>query len=225
MRPRTMDKLVFEDPVILLGGGEMPPNLPAVLPEGPLICADSGADYALLAGREPVAIFGDMDSINPTVRARFADIVHIIEDQNSTDFEKCLMRIEAPFVYGFGFLGRRMDHTIASLSTLAKFAAPPIALIGDGDVTVCVRGAARFETSPGMGIGVLPWPSAACVSQGLKWELDGLNLQLGGQISSSNAATGPFVELEVKSGMILVTLPIEALETLSSAFGFQPKLT
>ncbi|MEO1562714.1 MAG: thiamine diphosphokinase [Pseudomonadota bacterium] len=214
-----MDKLVFDEAVCLLGGGEVPSNLPHVLPDGPLICADSGADYALLAGREPVAIFGDMDSINPTVRARFADIVHLVEDQNSTDFEKCLMRIEAPFIYGFGFLGRRMDHTIASLSTLAKFATPPIALIGDGDVTLCLNGSARFEVEPDMDIGLLPWPIAACTSKGLKWELDGLDLQLGGQISSSNKAVGELVEVTVLSGTVLVTLPLRNLERLPSAFG------
>lgn len=219
MRPKMSIDLTFNEPVCLLGGGEVPPNLAQMLPKGPLICADSGADYALLAGREPVAIIGDMDSINPTVRSRFADLVRLVDDQDSTDFEKCLRMIDAPFIYGFGFLGRRMDHTIASLSTLSKYLKCPIALIGDGDVIVCVRDRACFETSKGMGIGVLPWPAADCESKGLEWELNGLDLQLGGQISSSNRAASEKVEISVKSGAVLVTLPVDRIASLPKAFG------
>ncbi|MEM0976783.1 MAG: thiamine diphosphokinase [Pseudomonadota bacterium] len=212
-------KLKFDRPVCLLGGGDVPKDLASVLPSGPLICADSGADYALLAGREPTAIIGDMDSINPTVRSRFADLVHLVEDQDSTDFEKCLRAIEAPFVFGFGFLGRRMDHTIASLSTLAKFSATPIALVGDGDVIVALRTRATFEIGAGDTVGILPWPEAQCTSTGLEWELDGLHLRLGTQVSSSNRARVSEVTIDVEEGLILVTLPSRLTKNLPSAFG------
>jgi len=219
MRPKMSSNLVFDEPICLLGGGDVPSNLATILPKGPLICADSGADYALLAGREPVAIIGDMDSINPTVRARFSDLIHLVEDQSSTDFEKCLNMIEAPFIYGFGFLGRRMDHTIASLSILSKYLKCPIALIGDGDVTVLVRGQASFPAKDGMGIGILPWPEAVCETTGLNWNLNGLDLALGGQISSSNRATGNTFHITVHSGAVLVTLPVDQITTLPGAFG------
>ncbi|MEO0343133.1 MAG: thiamine diphosphokinase [Pseudomonadota bacterium] len=213
------NKLSFDEPVCLLGGGDVPENLALALPQGPLICADSGADYALLAGRKPVAVIGDMDSINPTVRARFADVVHPIADQNSTDFEKCLSYVEAPFIYGFGFLGKRMDHTIASLSSLARFADRPIALVGDGDVTICIEDRAQFATAVGTQIGILPWPFASCESTGLKWELNELDLSLGAQISSSNMAKAKTVDIKVKEGRVLVTIARPDLTMLPAAFG------
>ena len=219
MRREMTHNLKFKEPVCLLGGSDVPLNLANILPGGPLICADSGADHAVPVGREPVAIIGDMDSISPTVRTRFSDLIHPVEDQNSTDFEKCLRSIKAPFVFGFGFLGRRMDHTIASLSVLAKFESCPVALIGDGDVTVYLSDRAEFATKPDMGIGILPWPRADCSSDGLEWELNGLDLALGGQISSSNRAKGNRVHIEVHSGAVLVTLPVDQIASLPSAFG------
>lgn len=221
--PKKMNgkKRHYETPVSLIGGGDVPKNLGSLIPQGPVICADGGADVALLAGRTPDAVFGDMDSINPTAKAKFADRLYQIADQNSTDFEKCLDHIEAPFIFGFGFLGRRLDHSIAALSTLLKYSKTPIALIGEGDVTLCLTEKAVFPSFSGMGIGILPWPAACCVSQGLKWELNDLDLSLSGQISSSNQATGDQVEISVQSGAVLVTLPLEGLEALPQAFGLK----
>ena len=37
-------------------------------------------------------------------------VLRPITEQDSTDFEKCLRRISAPEILGFGFLGARVDH-------------------------------------------------------------------------------------------------------------------
>ncbi|MEM9717220.1 MAG: thiamine diphosphokinase [Pseudomonadota bacterium] len=215
----TTPKLRFDQPVTLLGGGGISPKVTRYIGYEPLICADSGADQALKLGRQPDAVIGDLDSISDAARAAFGDVIHEVAEQDSTDFEKCLNAIDAPFIFGFGFLGRRMDHTIASLSILSKYHSTPIALVGQGDVTLCLSGEVTIPVKPGSTVGILPWPAAVCESDGLRWELNDLDLTLGGQISSSNEAIKPEIHIKILEGAILLTLPARGLDRLPSAFG------
>ena len=69
------------------------------------VAVDGGADHLAKAGILPAAVIGDLDSISASGRATFADRLHQIADQSTTDFEKALMRVSAPLVICIGFLG------------------------------------------------------------------------------------------------------------------------
>ena len=55
----------------------------------------------------PQAVIGDFDSLSDLGRAAIpATRQHVIPEQDTTDFDKALRSIRAPFVLGLGFSGR-----------------------------------------------------------------------------------------------------------------------
>ena len=99
--------------VTLLGAGDATPqDVSEALSLAPnLVCADGGAVKALQLGLVPKAVIGDFDSLDQDTLGQLAkDSLFRVEEQDSTDFEKCLRRIETPFVIGVGFTGARRDR-------------------------------------------------------------------------------------------------------------------
>ena len=130
-------RLASRQPVTLIGGAPVPrADLDAALALAPVLAAaDGGADAALANGLVPQAVWGDFDSISPQARAAIpTENLHRIAEQDSTDFEKCLSRIDAPLVLAIGFCGARQDHFLAALNTLARGIGPPCILIADQDI-------------------------------------------------------------------------------------------
>ncbi len=73
---------------------------------------DGGADHLLAAGVTPAAVIGDLDSLSDLARATFAEQTYHIAEQETTDFEKALTRIDAARVLAVGFY-RRADGSRA----------------------------------------------------------------------------------------------------------------
>jgi len=112
-----------QEGVTLLGAGEATPEcVTEALTYAPtLVAADGGSSLAVEMGLVPAAVIGDFDSISPAVAAALPKaIMHRVDEQETIDFEKALTRIGAPFVLGVGFLGARIDHTLATLSALVR---------------------------------------------------------------------------------------------------------
>ncbi|MFO0514127.1 MAG: thiamine pyrophosphokinase, partial [Rhodobacterales bacterium] len=108
------------DGVTLVGGGPVQGRMLGIaLRRAPvLVAADGGADRALAAGHLPVAVIGDFDSLSSLGRNRIpADRQHMIAEQETTDFDKALRSIAAPFVLALGFAGARIDHGLAVFNT------------------------------------------------------------------------------------------------------------
>ena len=113
--------------VTVIGGGEVAAaDLEAALAIAPvLVAADGGADRALELGQPPDWVIGDLDSISDRARRLIPrERVIGVAEQDSTDFGKCLERIEAPLVLAVGFAGLRLDHTLAALTLLVRHGAP-----------------------------------------------------------------------------------------------------
>ena len=210
----------FEAGVTLLGGGPLrAADLSAALAYAPhLVCADGGANA--VASRTPDLIVGDLDSLvdRTSWAARLSDNLIHDPDQDTTDFEKCLAHLSAPFVVGVGFLGGRIDHELAVLSALVV-ADRPIVLIGEVDVVFALRGTVTIETTPGQRVSIFPLMPVSARSEGLKWPLTGLALAAGGRIATSNEATGRHVTLECDQPGALIILPKDQLSNVLAAFG------
>ena len=108
--------------VTLAGGGPFgKAALQRALRFAPVIVgADGGADRLLQLNAVPQAVIGDLDSITDGARARLSDRLFPIDEQETTDFDKALRSIKAPFVLGLGFAGARMDHGLAVLNALVR---------------------------------------------------------------------------------------------------------
>eukprot|EP01031_Cornospumella_fuschlensis_P053214 gene53214-64999_t len=85
--------------VTLVGGGPVSAvalaKARALAPR--IVGADSGADRLLRLGVTPEAVIGDMDSLSTDARAQLADRLFPIAEQDTTDFDKALRLIAAPF--------------------------------------------------------------------------------------------------------------------------------
>lgn len=196
--------------VTLVGGGEVTAqDLSQALALAPVVAAaDSGADRALAAGLMPEAVIGDLDSLSPQTRAAIpSDRLHRIAEQETTDFEKALLRIAAPFVLGVGFAGTRIDHLLAALNTLVRLRRPPCLLLAGEDLAFAAPPALSLGLPPGTRLSLCPLGPVTGTSRGLGWPIDGLTLDPAGFIGTSNQTTGP-VELAL-DGSCIVILPRE----------------
>ncbi|MEC8515192.1 MAG: thiamine pyrophosphokinase, partial [Pseudomonadota bacterium] len=92
-------------------------------------------------------------------------------------------------------------------------------LCGTHDVVACFRSDARFAATQGDRISI--WPLGRQTfhrSSGLRWKLDGLEMQAGGIIGTSNEATAARVEIEAGPGDgYAVIMPVSSADTLLAA--------
>ncbi|MEM7751994.1 MAG: thiamine diphosphokinase [Pseudomonadota bacterium] len=182
-----------------------------------LVAADGGANACHRFGLSPEAVIGDFDSVDPTLRdsLRETQFIHVTE-QDSTDFEKSLTNIDAPFILATGFTSARLDHTLAALSALAQHEGRPVIVFGEDDIVFAAPERLTLDLSAGTRVSLFPMAPIRGQSTGLKWPLEGLNLAPNGRIGTSNEATGP-VTLKFDAPGCLVILPPEALPSALAA--------
>lgn len=217
--PRTVE---LSDPVTLLGGGGADRAcLTLALTRAPrLLAADGGANMALAAGLMPDAVIGDFDSVTAeTLAAIPTDRQIRVPEQDTTDFEKCLTRIRAPFVLGVGFLGARLDHTLAVLGTLVRHPERRCLLIGSEDVVFPAPPRLHLDLPAGSRFSLFPLRPVTGRSEGLRWPIDGLALAPDGIVGTSNEVSGP-VRLETDGPGMLVILPRGALDAALAGLGW-----
>lgn len=206
--------------VTIIGGGMLyPGTLEMARDVAPiLVAADGAASAALAAGWEPAAVIGDMDSLDMTARAALpASVLHHIAEQDSTDFDKALRNIEAPFVLGIGLLGARLDHELAVLSTLARYPAKPCVLIGDQDICCLAPLDLSLNLPTGTRLSLFPLAEVRGQSRGLRWPINGIDFAPDKRVGTSNETNAPEVHLQFSSPKMLIILPRNHLSTLLAA--------
>lgn len=174
--------------LILVGGGEVDlTQMQGFAENCPIIAVDGGIASVLAAGLKPSLLLGDFDSIQQADIPDDVPMLHIT-DQYSTDFEKALALISAPMVLGFGFLGKRLDHSLAALHALAgQYAHGPIVLIDPNDAVIFCRGEIALNLPASARCSIWPITTQKFIkSEGLRWPLDGLNLAVGKELGTSN---------------------------------------
>lgn len=207
--------IVSDEPVTLLGAGPVDTQeLAESLTYAPiLVAADGGASMALSAGHKPDLVIGDLDSLTDHEQAQIApDRIVQVDCQNSTDFDKCLARIQAPLILGIGFLGGRLDHHMASMSSLIK-SPQTCVLVGPEDVICHAGRGLALDLEFGSRLSLFPMERLAGRSSGLEWPIEGLDFRPSGQIGTSNRVTGPVKMTFERDGMLLI-LPRGALGAL-----------
>jgi thiamine pyrophosphokinase len=221
MIPKTVDTQHF---VTILGMADpKPEDIDEALRLAPvLVAADGAAAVAVEAGLLPDAVIGDFDSIPDSVLRRVpADRLHRIEEQDSTDFEKCLSRIAAPLCLAVGFTGRRLDHELAVYSALVRYPAPPCIVVGSQDVAFAAPPRLRLGVEAGTRVSLFPLSAVRGRSTGLRWPIDDVPFDPIGRTGTSNEATGP-VDLAFDGPGMLIILPRAALEAAMAALAGAP---
>lgn len=185
-----------------------------------LVAADGGARHLARWGAAPRAVIGDLDSLPPALRASLPPAtLHPIAEQDSTDFDKALRHIAAPFVIALGVLGGRADHLLAALSTLAKPGLPPTLLLGAEDVLFAAppEQDLHLDLPPGTRLSLYPLAPQKGQAQGLRWGIEGLRLDPMGRIGTSNQVQNPKVSLRFAAPGMMVILPARHLAAALTA--------
>lgn len=201
---------------IVVGGGLIEEtHFKHALEQGwPVIAADGGADAVLAAGHVPDLVIGDLDSISQAAKSRIpAGRIQHISEQESTDFDKALRHIEAPLIEAHGFWGKRMDHGLAALNVLQRYAEKRCLLLAESDVIMLCPPDLHLELPQTCRVSLFPLRPVTGRSTGLKWPIKGINFAPGGVIGTSNEALGP-VHLCMDGPDMLLILPLEALDAL-----------
>ena len=187
-----------------------------------IVAADGGADRLLRLGAEPEAVFGDFDSISAVARARLAGRLFPIAEQETTDFDKALRHIRAPFVLGLGFAGARADHGLAVLNALVRAPRQRALILSPQDVTFLAPADLVLDLPAGTRLSLFPMAPVTGESTGLRWPLAGLTLAPDGMIGTSNEVSGPQVRLRFSQEKMLVILPVRCLQAALRGLGCLP---
>ena len=197
------DSQIYQPDYIFVGGGPVnAEQLSYWADKGKaLIAVDGGLNAIREAGLWPSYVLGDLDSAAPAHLAdcRAAGIeCQFHDDQNSTDLEKALRTYPEGLIVGLGFLDGRMDHALAALHGLIKAGgAGRVLLIGASDALMVAKGLVRFNLPAGRRVSIVPLtPVSFARSAGLTWALDGLEMEIGQQGGTSNAASGGDVVID-----------------------------
>ena len=220
-----MNHLIVQssEAVTLVGGGPVSaPALARALAFAPrIVAADGGADRLLRLGQRPEAVIGDMDSISPAAQAALAGRLFPIPEQASTDFDKALRSIAAPFVLGLGFSGARLDHGLAVLNALVRHPDRRCLILGAQDVTFLSPLELTLALPPGSRLSLFPMGAVTGESAGLRWPLQGHAFAPDAMIGTSNEVAAPKVHLRFSAPKMLVILPRAALAAALSGLGLR----
>ena len=217
----THDKLQFDHPVTVVGGGGLrPEDLKAAISLAPsVIAADGAANRLMDLGIAPAAVIGDMDSLNDPGSLPAESRIVPIAEQDTTDFEKCLYATQAPLYLGVGFTARRVDHMLAVFHGMLARPEKRVVLLGEADAIALVPPCGiRLDMRPGTRVSVFPLtPVRAVRSDGLEWPLDDLDLRVGRQVGTSNRAIAEQVEIVPDGPGLLLLVPPDYLPALARA--------
>lgn len=182
-----------------------------------LVAADGGANHLDRLGHVPHAVIGDLDSICPDLRQELGARVHHIPEQDSTDLDKCLRSVAAPVLLGVGFLGARLDHSVAALTSLARHGRARVVLLGPEDVCILCPPDLTLPLPTGARVSLFPLGLVTGQSEGLEWPIDGIGFAPEARIGTSNRMAADVLRLRVSAPRMVLMLDRAALPALVQA--------
>ncbi|RKY56397.1 MAG: thiamine diphosphokinase [Candidatus Neomarinimicrobiota bacterium] len=178
-----------------------------------IVCANGGSIKAREFQINPDIIIGDIDSIDSgTIEYFIKQLdIPIIKNlsQEENDLEKSIIYLLKHGYNRFilvGFMGKRDDHTIATLQIVKKYLTRAEFQIFSeySEIFLLKKGFYEFQTVPQQIISLFGFPHARGVStKSLKYPLVNEHLQEGSR-GLSNQAISEKVSIKINSGTLLV---------------------
>lgn len=182
-----------------------------------IICADGGAHHARHMGLTPDIVVGDLDSLDPGLRAELQAAgvrfeVHPAH-KDETDLELALrlaMAEGATNIEIWAMLGGRLDQTLANLLLLTRpeWNTAQVCMVEGNQTAWPMRGGQEMtiEGTPGDVLSLIPLsPRVAGVTlDGVKWPLRAASLRFGSTWTISNRLIASVAHLWVENGLLLV---------------------
>lgn len=173
-----------------------------------LIAADGATSKLLKAGLRPHYVVGDFDSVPADILEHVpaAGRVHV-PDQDRCDLEKALehaVRLGCKSAIIAGGLGKRLDHSLTTISLLLRYArSVDVRIVEPGMEVVPVVASTDIHGIPGDTLSLVVLSPARGVSlTGVRWPLVEESLEPGSR-GVSNVLTEPIARLSVREGAVL----------------------
>ena len=140
-----------------------------------LVCCDGAGMNHILHGGTPDAIVGDGDSLPQDFKRRYADILHIVDEQEDNDQTKatrfCLAQGCRNIAY-LGSTGRREDHTLSNIALCVRYMKDmhlDVTMVTDNGYFSPASGSSTFESFPRQQISIFNFGSRQLEGEGFKW--------------------------------------------------------
>ena len=173
-----------------------------------IVCCDGSAASLVLAGMEPEAIVGDMDSLNDDLANRFADRIFRDENQETNDLTKVVMWCREnnyKDIVIVGATGKREDHTLGNISLLAEYAKDMnVIMVTDTGILRPFLSDAEISSFLGQQVSIFSIdPETEVTSHGLRYPLTNTKIT-NWWFATLNEALGENFSLKFKKGRIIV---------------------
>ncbi|ODA40941.1 thiamine diphosphokinase [Desulfosporosinus sp. BG] len=186
-----------------------------------LICADGGANYAVLSGCMPNLLIGDLDSILPENLKRCknagCEIERYPREKDETDLELALKRAEeqARFVgqtdiWLYGATGKRIDHFLGNVALMLAYAKKGyrIRLVDPEHEMWILQGRELIRGALGQEISLITLSEKAIVTtEGLCYPLRHDVLFQESPRGVSNVFLAEEAVIQVHEGWVMMVLP------------------
>ena len=205
MSKKLIEELELKDNVTLVGAAGFSKTLlsRSLILTDDLVAADGGANF-LPKHLVPKYILGDLDSIaSPEKWVEKGSKLIKINDQDSTDFDKCLSAIKAKKIIALGFMGQRLDHFLAVCTSLVRHKRL-IFLVGKRDIIFHLPNEFSIKLPIHSRVSLFPFKEINTVEAvGLKYPVEDTIFSPIGKIGTSNVSTSENIKISYQgSGML-----------------------
>ena len=175
-----------------------------------LIGADRGAQILENNGITPNLAIGDFDSCDKEIKCK--NIIRFPVKKDYTDSELAIMhaiKLGYKKIQVFGAIGGALDHTLANVAILAKYAEQGIDLSfidGENVLFAISNGSVAFSSEAEGRISVFSFGNEAMgvFEKGLLYELDNATLENTTPLGVSNEFIGKASQIIVGQGTLII---------------------
>ncbi len=200
-----------QEPALIIANGEMCSYelLVSIMEWCPYIVALDGAYDKLLAMKiTPDIVIGDWDSLHSLEETMHTEFIKD-DNQENTDLEKAIDyllskgRTDINIVWS---TGRRLDHTLNNMATLAKYPEAKIVVYDNHSKAFILPKTYVKFYDKGTPLSLIPLHTAKGIStENLKYNLKNEALEFGKRSGTSNeAATSGKVTISYREGLLLL---------------------
>lgn len=163
-----------------------------------IVCCDGSAAALADFGLEPDVIIGDLDSLPEQFKARFADRLIHVSEQETNDLTKAFTYCRNQGwenIVILGATGKREDHTLGNLSLLADYSksVQNLKFVTNYGIFFVLSEPATLPAVPGQQISIIALQTGTKVtSRNLKYPMDQLALNRWWQATLNEACAETF---------------------------------
>jgi thiamine pyrophosphokinase len=210
---RTRKMIKMNSKTVIIADGTFPTHgipLGYIRNAERIICCDGSTEDLVLAGFEPHAIVGDMDSLTEELENRYTDRIFPDDDKETNDLTKAVIWCKESGYDDLvivGATGKREDHTIGNISLLAEYIKDvKVIMVTDTGLFIPFLESSEISSFPGQQVSIFSIdPQTEITTHGLKYPLNNTRIR-NWWVATLNESLGDTFSLEFTMGRLIVYL-------------------